>query len=146
VPGPATHFVVSAPSSATAGSQFQFTVTAYDAGSNIATGYPGTVHFTTNASNATLPANATLVNGVGTFTATMRTAGATSRVTATDTVTNSITGISSAITVTPAAFARFSVSAASPETSTVSFNVTVRATDQFGNATPSYAGTVKFSS
>ena len=44
----ATHFVVSVPSSATAGSAFTFTVTAEDQYDNTATGYTGTVHFTSS--------------------------------------------------------------------------------------------------
>src|SRR5207249_3284389 len=51
--GPATHFAVSAPASATAGSAFSFTVTALDASNNIANGYAGTVHFTSSDGQAT---------------------------------------------------------------------------------------------
>jgi hypothetical protein len=45
-PGAATHFSVTAPANATAGSAFSFTVTALDASNAVATGYTGTVHFT----------------------------------------------------------------------------------------------------
>src|SRR5205807_419150 len=71
----ATHFGVSAPSSATAGSAFNFTVVAQDQFNNTATSYGGTVHFTSTDGNATLPANSTLNNGTGTFITTLRTAG-----------------------------------------------------------------------
>ncbi|HEX3842707.1 MAG TPA: putative Ig domain-containing protein, partial [Acidimicrobiales bacterium] len=47
-PAPATQFVVSAPGTATAGGAFNFTVTAEDAFGNTATGYAGTVHFTSS--------------------------------------------------------------------------------------------------
>jgi len=97
--GTATHFSVSAPSSATAGTSFSVTVTALDSGNNTATGYTGTVHFTSGDGAATLPANSTLTNGTGTFSATLNTAGSQT-ITATDTVTSSITGTSNAITVT----------------------------------------------
>src|SRR5216684_2213942 len=99
IPAPpaATHFSVSAPASATAGTAFNFTVTALDQFNNTATGYAGTVHFTSSDGAATLPANSTLTNGVGTFSATLKTAGAQT-ITATDTVTASITGTSNAIT------------------------------------------------
>src|SRR6185295_7569317 len=66
-----THFAVSAPASATAGVAFNFTVTAQDQFNNTATTYGGMVHFTSSDGAAVLPANATLTNGVGTFSATL---------------------------------------------------------------------------
>src|SRR5205814_1405142 len=45
--GPASQLVVNAPSTATAGVGFSVTVTAQDSFGNTATGYAGTVHFTT---------------------------------------------------------------------------------------------------
>ena len=72
---PATHFTVSAPAAATSGTSFNFTVTARDPANNVATGYAGTVHFTSSDAAAVLPANSTLTNGVGTFSATLNTAG-----------------------------------------------------------------------
>jgi hypothetical protein len=80
------------------------TVTAYDTYGNVATGYAGTVHFTSSDAQATLPANTTLTNGTGTFSATLKTAG-TQSITATDTVTSSITGSQTGITVNPGAVA-----------------------------------------
>lgn len=71
-------------------------MTALDQFNNTATGYAGTVHFTSTDGLATLPANSTLTNGVGTFSATLRTAG-NQTITATDTVTASITGTSNGI-------------------------------------------------
>jgi hypothetical protein len=49
-PAAATHFVISAPSSVTAGTAFTITVTAVDPYGNVATGYRGTVHFTSSDS------------------------------------------------------------------------------------------------
>ena len=43
--GRLTHFAVTAPSSATAGAGFNFTVTALDSGGNIVSGYSDKVHF-----------------------------------------------------------------------------------------------------
>ena len=43
--GPATHFAVTAPASATLGTAFNFTVTALDANGNKAQGYTGTSPF-----------------------------------------------------------------------------------------------------
>jgi uncharacterized repeat protein (TIGR01451 family) len=95
---PATHFVVSAPASATAGQAFSFTVTALDQFNNTATGYTGTIHFTSSDGQAVLPADTTLTNGTGAFSATLKTAG-NQTITATDTVDSSITGTSNTITV-----------------------------------------------
>ena len=92
-PVPATQLAVSAPSSATAGTAFQFTVSA--------PGYSGTVHFTSTDAAAVLPAD-TAINGSGTFTATLNSA-RNQTITATDTVTPATTGTSGAITVTRAA-------------------------------------------
>ena len=52
--GVATHFSVNAPGSVTAGQLLVFTVTAQDRYNNTATGYTGTVAFTTTASQAML--------------------------------------------------------------------------------------------
>src|SRR5580658_5138175 len=100
-PSPATHFSVTAPAAATAGTAFSFSVTALDASNNTATSYSGTVQFTSTDSQAVLPANSTLASGSGMFSATLNTAGSET-ISATDTVTASITGTSSAITVTAA--------------------------------------------
>ena len=94
--GPATHFAVTAPASAAAGAAFAFTGTALDAGGSTAAGYAGTVHFTSGDPGATLPANATLTNGTGSFSATLRRAG-TQSLTATDTVNAAITGSASVL-------------------------------------------------
>src|SRR5207253_1750579 len=58
---PATHFGLSAPTSATAGSAFSVTVTALDQFSNTASGYTGTIHFTKSdsGSGSAVPANYT---------------------------------------------------------------------------------------
>jgi probable HAF family extracellular repeat protein len=97
-PKPATHFYVSAPATAAIGSAFSFTVTAVSSSNTVATGYTGTAHFTSSDGQAVLPANSTLTNGVGNFMATLNTAGAQT-ITAADAATPSITGASSAITV-----------------------------------------------
>jgi len=98
--GPATHLVVTAPASTPAGAPFSFTVTAQDAGNNTATGYTGTVHFTSTDNQASLPANSTLTNGAGTFTARLKTVGPQT-ITAIDISTVSIMGTSGLINVYP---------------------------------------------
>src|SRR5207248_500259 len=94
----ATRFVVSAPAGATAGAAVLVTVTAQDQFNNAATGYTGTVHFTSSDAAATLPANGTLSAGTGSFSATFATSGSQT-LTATDTATSSLTGTSNAIAV-----------------------------------------------
>jgi hypothetical protein len=89
--GPATHFTVSTPPSVVGGTAFTATVTAYDAENNVANTYAGTVHLSSSDPQAVLPANKTLTNGLGTFTVTLKTPG-DQTLTATDTVTPSITG------------------------------------------------------
>src|SRR5207253_908852 len=143
----ATHYSVSAPGSATAGSAFTVTVTALDAFNNTATGYAGTVHFTSSDGAATLPADSTLVSGVKTFSSavTLKTAGGQT-VTATDTISNSITGTSNTVTVSAAAATHYSVSAPGSATAGNSFSFTVTALDAFNNTATGYAGTVHFTS
>jgi len=97
--GPATHFSVSAPAAATAGTAFNFTVTALDASNAVATGYAGTLRFTSTDGAATLPAHYTFGAadaGEHTFSATLETVGART-ITVTDTITSSIVGTSNAI-------------------------------------------------
>jgi FG-GAP-like repeat/FG-GAP repeat len=99
-----THLSVTAPASATAGTAFNFKVTALDASNNQVTNYSGTVHFTSIDAQAVLPANSTLTNGTGTFSVTLKTAGGQT-ITATDTAKASIAGTSNSITVSGAAAA-----------------------------------------
>src|SRR5262249_31477306 len=82
------------PSPSTAGVAGSFSITARDAFGNIATGYSGTLHFTSSDPKANLPADATLTNGIGLFSATFFTAGSQT-LRATDTVNSSITGSAS---------------------------------------------------
>ena len=89
--------VIGFPATVTAGLPYTFTVIAYDAYGNVATGYTGTVHFTSSDVKAILPANTAMTaaeKGTATFTATFNTAG-TQSITASDTVTTSITGTAS---------------------------------------------------
>jgi hypothetical protein len=100
-PAAATHFRISAPASVSRGVPFSFTVTALDDFGNVATGYLGTVAFTSSDTKARLPANYTFTAanaGVAAFTATFNTVGVQS-LTATDTKTKSITGMDGSIQV-----------------------------------------------
>src|SRR5207237_1380472 len=114
-------------SSITAGTSGSFTVTAQDPYGNTATGYTGTVHFTSSDGKATLPTNTMLTNGAGTFTATLTTAG-TQSLTATDSTTSSITGSQTGIAVNPAGASTLVVAGfPSPVTAGTSGTVTVTA-------------------
>src|SRR5205807_455225 len=94
----ASHFAVSAPATATAGTAFGFTVTAEDPFNNTDTHYTGTVHFTSSDGQAVLPADGPLSNGTSSFAATLKTAGSQT-VTASDAANGAITGPSAAIAV-----------------------------------------------
>ena len=146
--GAATQFsVVVAPSTVTAGVPFNFTVTALDAFNNTANGYSGTVQFSSTDPSATVPGNATLSGGTGSFNATLQTAGI-QRLIANDVVTTSISGTSGPITVSAAAAAATSLEVIAPSdvTAGATFDFTVTARDQFNNTATGYTGTVLFTS
>lgn len=91
-PGAATHFTLTLPATVEPGVAFGFQVMAIDAFDNANASYAGTLHFTSSDAGATLPADATLANGQGTFPATLQAAHADTSITATDTVDASLTG------------------------------------------------------
>jgi hypothetical protein len=136
------------PSPTTAGVVGYCTVTALDPYGNIATGYTGTVHFTSSDGKASLPANYTFTAadaGVHTFSATLKTAG-TQSLTVTDTTTASITGSDGGITVKPGAASQFILNAPASVTAGVRFSLTLTVEDAYGNVVTGYTGTVHFSS
>jgi hypothetical protein len=104
IPGPASHFGVGGfPSPITVGIPGSFTVTALDASNNVATGYTGTVHFSSTDPQATLPGDYQFTPadaGTHTFTATLRTP-AQQSIAATDLATGFM-GIQVNIVVQPA--------------------------------------------
>ena len=121
-PGPATKLGIAqasgAPSAqaaprAPAGVAASFTITALDQYGNVATGYTGTVHFTSSDPQAVLPPDTTFTPadlGVKTVTVTFKTPG-TQSLTATDTLNSGITGGQSSIAVSPAQLAALALSA-----------------------------------
>jgi hypothetical protein len=136
------------PSSTTAGVVHNFTVTALNADGTLNTNYTGTVHFTSSDPQAVLPADYTFTaadQGVHTFTATLDTAGSQS-VFAADTMTAGEAGGQTGITVTPAAAAKFVLSAPSSVQHGAYFSVTLAVYDAYGNVATGYTGTVHFSS
>ncbi len=136
------HFVLTVPSAVSAGSNFGMTVMAENVSNNVDATYAGTVTFISTDGQATVPANATLTNGVGTFTAILKTAGSQT-LTATDTANSGITGIA-AINVNAAPASQFTITAPSNVTSGQAFHFTVSALDSFGNVATGYTGTVHF--
>jgi hypothetical protein len=102
-PGAATHFVVTGPSSAVARTALTFTVTAEDSLGNTATGHTGTVHFVSSDGAATLPPDATLTAGAGSFSVTFNTRGSQTLV-VTDAANSSVVGVSGTVTVSEPAY------------------------------------------
>lgn len=143
--GTTTHFTLTGPSSTVAGTGFNITTTAKDVNGNTVTTYGGTVHYTTTDHQGSVPTNTTLTNGVKTAKVDLRTAG-TQSFTGTDTVTPSITGTSSSISVSPGNPQSFLFSTPATATLGTGFTFTLTVKDGFGNTVPTYAGTVHFTS
>src|SRR5579859_716773 len=136
-PAAATHLVMtSVPGSATAGVAFNVVVTAYDQYGNVDTNFPGNVSITGSAGG-------TLLSGQRTFSVTLFTAGFQS-------ITASAGGVSSStafLTVNPAATSQFFITGTPGSTTAgTAFSMTVTAKDPYSNTTPSYGGTVHFTS
>lgn len=135
------------PATATAGAPFSFTVTAQDPfGSAIPT-YSGVVHFASSdtSTGVALPADSTLSNGQGTFTAALIRAGAQT-ITASDNVGSGSSPMT--MTVTAATASHLALGAISGSTTTAgnAFSVAVTALDAYGNTDLAYSGTVHFTS
>jgi hypothetical protein len=137
------------PSPVTAGTPGAFTVTANDAYGNTATGYTGTVHFTSSDPQADLPADYVYTpgdNGHHSFTATLKTA-AVQSLSAADADTPTLSGTQSGVAVQPAPAASLAVAGfPTPATAGVPGGFTVTALDPYGNVATNYAGTVHFTS
>jgi RHS repeat-associated protein len=145
-----SYFLVSGvPATVTAGSAATVTVEVKDAFGNRATGYRGTVAFTSSDSQAALPANhAFTAADAGLYSAsvTLKTA-ATQSITATDVAIPSLTGSQTGIQVQPAAASSLIVSGlASPREAGSSGSLTIDARDAFRNRATGYRGTVSFTS
>src|SRR5439155_1399800 len=145
--GGATHYTVSAPANATAGTAFSITVTAQDQFGNTVTNYAGTVHFTSSDGQAGLPADSTLTNATRTFRVNLKTSG-NQTVTATDTLPDALPVSSGNVNVTFASggATHYTVTAPANATAGTAFNITVTALDQFNNTVTNYPGTVHFTS
>ena len=146
-PNVVTRLVVSGAIDAVAGATNAIAVRAVDNYNNTTPGYRGTVQFTSTDANAVLPVPyAFRVSDLGnqTLPMTLVTAG-TQSVTATDVGDSNIRGTQSNIHV-GVQQTQLSVSCNTNVTAGVGFNVTVRATDRYGNLNTGYTGTVHLTS
>src|SRR5439155_851227 len=127
---------VTAPATTIAGQVFQVTVTAEDAQGNPVGSYNGTVHFASSdsATGVVLPADSTLVNGQGSFSATLVRAGP-------QTLTGALP-----LQVVPAVASSISLAVPGTVKANQPFNVTVTMKDAFGNLATGYRGTTHFTS
>ena len=155
VPANAASLTVTAPSGATAGTPVSVTVTAKDEYNNIATGYSGSVQFTStdSGSASVLPSNYTFQpadDGVHVFSSGVKLVTGGGQTVTVASEGNGypwpVTAGSATVSVGPGATAKFAVSAPGVVGWGGSFPFTVVAEDTFGNATPAYNGTVHFTS
>jgi multiple sugar transport system substrate-binding protein len=150
-----TTFTVGTASTVVAGSAHGVVVTALDSHGNVATGYTGTIQFTSSDPDAVLPADYIFTatdNGVHTFSyalspaLVLKTAG-TQSVTATDADSPGIHGSQTGIVVNPGVATHLAVTGmVTPRTAGSYGTVTVTAKDAYGNTAKSYTGTVHLTS
>jgi len=147
---PAVTFILTLPSVMGAGNAASATLTAYDSSYNIATGYTGTVHFTSTDGSATLPPDYTFTPGdagVHAFPSgfTLFTPGS-HIVTFTDTATATNTG-SVGVTVGPPAPTGLSATATTTTSVSLTWNPSSGATQYEvvrGTGTPVVVGTTNY--
>jgi hypothetical protein len=100
-PGPTKIFKITTPATVTAGTQFPFTVEAFDESGNPTPTFTGAVEITTSAEVSVLPLGSMVIAGTGHFQATLL-SGGEQTISATDVATGTIAGTSDPITVEPA--------------------------------------------
>jgi probable HAF family extracellular repeat protein len=144
-PAVATHFSVSGPTTATAGTPFNITVTALDASNKLVTTYTGMLHFSSSDPQAVLPHDSSLPIGIGTFSITLKTAAAAT-ITGIDIVNASLSGISNSIQVSGSPVTHFLVAAPASAVIGASFGFAVSALDASNNVATGYTGIVHFTS
>ena len=136
---------VAVPATVTAGQAFTVAVTAKNEHGNAVAQYGGTVHFSSSDTSAgvVLPADATLTNGQGTFSATLIKVGPQAV-----TVADAANSLSTTVTVTvrAATASRLALATTAAPTAGQAFSFSVTAQDPFGNTDPAYAGRVHFTS
>ena len=143
-PAAASRFTVAGfPSPVTAGVAGSFTVTAWDAYGNRATGYTGTVRFTSSDAKAVLPGNYTFTAadaGMHTFSAMLKTAG-TQSLTATDTANAAIAG-TQVRHGQPGGGEPAGPQRPGQRQGQAAFSLTVTVVDAYGNVVTGYRGTI----
>jgi hypothetical protein len=146
--GPATSFQIDAPATFRAGTPFVVTLTAMDADGYVASGYTGTVRFTSSdAYPGLLPSAYTFTpsdNGTHNFGTVLFTTGVQT-LTAEDTANSQITGSTTVMVQAAPANHLFTTAPLAPVAGTP-FDVTVAALDPYGNVDTNYTGTVSFTS
>jgi hypothetical protein len=143
--GPAAAFVLSAPGVAVIGSAVQFTVTAIDSNGLTVANYSGTVKFSSSDPLAHLPGNSPLTSGTGNFSATMGTSG-NATITATDTSSANLTGVSNSIAVSGPA-THYSLNNVPANIYTrAQLSVGITALDASNKLATSYSGTAQLKS
>jgi hypothetical protein len=136
------------PSGGTAGVAAPLTLTALDAYGNVATGYTGTVHFTSNDSDIGLPADYGFTAadaGVHVFQVTLYQA-FQQNITVTDVGTPTITGTASGLFVVPAAAFQISIGYPTTVQAGVPFTLIANIEDMYGNVVHNYTGTLHVAS
>jgi hypothetical protein len=142
--GPATHFQIGAASTTpTAGETDNLTITAKDEYGNTTTTFAGkkTLTFSEPSSSPSgkapsYPATVTFTAGVGTAAVKLYDA----QITTVKAKEGTLEGTSPSLTVKAAATKELSVPTPSEQEAGVAFNVTLTATDEYGNLTTSYTG------
>jgi hypothetical protein len=143
----ASAFILSAPTTITAGTPFDLTVKAVDRFGQTALGYRGTAHFGSTDGQAVLPGDYAFTGGdagLHTFSGavTLKTAGSQT-VNAADTGTSSLTG-SATVAVSPAAADHIFLTAPDSASAGTPCDLVVTIQDQYGNTVTGYTGTVTF--
>ncbi|MBS0263724.1 MAG: VCBS repeat-containing protein [Planctomycetes bacterium] len=137
--------------STVAGTAQNFTVTIRDAYGNAATDYRGTIDFSSTDSKATLPASYTFTAadaGTHSFTATFASSGGQSLTVTDASDPLKLTATQKDFLITTAALNAFQLKTTSATNATAgqAFNLTISATDAFGNVITDYTGTALFTS
>lgn len=143
-PAAVAKFSISANATTVAGQTTSVTVTVTDIFGNPAQGYFGTIHFSSTDVQAGLPADYTFTAadaGTHTFATILKTAG-TQTIRASDTVTTALTGVTSAVSVTPGEAAALKLSGGGGYIGSAN-TVTITAIDSFGNTATTFNGTVR---
>lgn len=134
------------PASSQAGVDVPLTVQALGANGSAASGYQGTVDFTSSDPAAVLPAPYTFTQadqGSHTFQVTLNTRG-TEMITVTDAATSSLTGSASTTVTLPAT--HFALYTPSTIVAGKPFHTTIVALDRYNGVVPGYVGTVNLTS